>query len=272
MSRGWVENRASRGWRIDVRELWAYRELAGFFALRDISVRYKQAVFGVGWAVAQPLAAVAVFTLVFRNLAGMPSDGVPYPIFAFTGMVIWSYIASSVTRSTQSLVNHAPLVTKIYFPRLLAPAAAVLPGMVDLACSLLVLLVALVLFGMVPAVTAWTLPLWIGCAAVVALAVGVWLAALNIRYRDVNQAIGLLVQLWLFVTPVAYPLSVVDARWQTLYALNPAVGVVEGFRWALLGTPWPGEAVLISVGSAAVLLTLGVVYFQSSERQFADII
>ena len=273
MTQRWIENRATRGWRgIDLHELWEYREVALFLALRDLQVRYKQAVFGVGWALVQPLASVAVFTLVFRQLAGMSSDGVAYPLFAFAGMVLWSYVSGAVTRSTQSLISNTPLVTKIYFPRLLVPLAAVLPGLADLVVSLGLLALLLVAYGARPGFGVLTVPLWILAAISVSLGIGVWLAALNVRFRDVNHAVNLIVQLWLFLSPIAYPLSVVDATWRPLYALNPMVGIVEGFRWALLDTPWPGAPVLVSIVSGVLLLLLGVAYFQRSERGFADII
>jgi lipopolysaccharide transport system permease protein len=272
-SERWIENRATSGWRgVDLRELWDYREVAAFLALRDLKVRYKQAAFGAAWAVLQPLAGVVVFTIVFQRLAGMPSDGVAYPLFAFAGLALWNYLASAVTKSTQSLVNNSPLVTKVYFPRLLAPVAAVLPGLVDLGVSLPVLAVLLLLYGVTPGLAVLTTPLWIVAAAGVALSVGVWLAALNVRFRDVNHAIALFVQLWLFVSPVAYPLSSVEPAWRTLYAINPAVGIIEGFRWAVLGTPWPGVHAAVSLAAGGVVLLLGIAYFQASERRFADII
>jgi lipopolysaccharide transport system permease protein len=273
VSQDWIENRASAGWRgVDVRELWEYRELAAFLALRDLKVRYKQAAFGAAWALLQPVAGAAVFTIVFRQLAGMASDGIAYPVFAFASLAVWNYVASAVTRSTQSLVNNSPLVTKVYFPRLLAPVASVLPGLVDLAIALLLLGVLLPLYGVEPGWRVLTAPVWIIAAIGVALSVGVWLAALNVRFRDVNHAIALFVQLWLFISPVAYPLSAVDPAWRLWYALNPVVGVVEGFRWAVLGTPWPGLPMALSLAVAAALLIVGTAYFQRSERRFADII
>jgi lipopolysaccharide transport system permease protein len=273
VSQTWIENRASRGWRgVDLRELWQYRELAAFLALRDLKVRYKQAAFGAAWALLQPLAGVAVFTIVFRQLAGMASDGIPYPLFAFAGLALWNYVASAVTRSTQSLVNNSPLVTKVYFPRLLAPVAAALPGLVDLGIALLLLTVLLPFYGVEPSLRLLTAPFWIIAAMGAALGVGVWLAALNVRFRDVNHAIALFVQLWLFISPVAYPLSAVDPAWRLWYALNPVVGVVEGFRWAVLGTPWQGVPVGLSLAISAALLLFGTAYFQRSERRFADII
>lgn len=269
----WVENRPRRGFRgPGLRELWRYRELGGFLALRDLKVRYKQAVFGAAWAVFQPLAGVLVFTLVFRRLAKVPSDGIPYPLFAFVGLSVWSYHASSVTRATQSLVGNAPLVTKVYFPRLLVPLAAILPGLVDLALSLLMLGVLLAVYQTAPGWAVLTLPLWLLALVATTLGVGLWLSALNVQYRDINHAITLLIQLWLFVSPVAYPSSMVKGSWRLLYALNPMAGVIDGFRWALLRGPRPGPALLISLSMTAVVLVSGVLYFQRTERRFADVI
>ena len=269
----WVENRPSRGFRgPGLQELWRYRELGGFLALRDLKVRYKQAVFGAAWAVFQPLAGALVFTLVFRRLAKVPSDGIPYPLFAFVGLSVWSYHASSVTRATQSLVGNAPLVTKVYFPRLLVPLAAVLPGLVDLALSLLTLGVLLVIYETAPTGAVLTLPIWVLALVVTSFSVGLWLSALNVQYRDVNHAIMLFVQLWLFVSPVAYPSSMVQGGWRLLYALNPMAGVIDGFRWALIRGPRPGPAVLVSMAVTLLLLVSGVLYFQRTERRFADVI
>ena len=269
----WVENRPSTGFRgPGLRELWRYRELGGFLALRDLKVRYKQAVFGAAWAVFQPLTGVLVFTLVFRRLAKVPSDGIPYPLFAFVGLSVWSYHASSVTRATQSLVGNAPLVTKVYFPRLLVPLAAVLPGLVDLALSMLTLGVLLVVYETAPTAAVLTLPLWVLALVTTSFSVGLWLSALNVQYRDVNHAITLLVQLWLFVSPVAYPSSMVQGGWRFLYALNPMAGVIDGFRWALVRGPGPGPTVLVSMAVTLVLLVSGVLYFQRTERRFADVI
>jgi lipopolysaccharide transport system permease protein len=269
----WVENRPSRGFRgPGLRELWQYRELSGFLALRDLKVRYKQAVFGAAWAVLQPLAGVVVFTVVFQRLAKVPSDGIPYPLFAFTGLAVWTYHASSVTRAAQSLVGNAPLVTKVYFPRLLVPLAAVLPGLLDLALSLLTLGVMLVIYQMTPGWAVLTLPLWVLALMATTLGVGLWLSALNVQYRDVNHAITLLVQLWLFVSPVAYPSSMVEGGWRWLYALNPMTGVIDGFRWALVRGPEPGPTLLLSMAVTAAVLVSGMLYFQRTERRFADVI
>jgi lipopolysaccharide transport system permease protein len=268
----WVENRPSRGLRaLDLRELWQYRELGGFLALRDLKVRYKQAAFGVAWALLQPVAGVLVFTVVFRRLANVPSDGIPYPLFAFVGLSVWSYHATSVTRATQSLVSNTPLVTKVYFPRLLVPLAAILPGLLDLALSLLLLGVLLAVYGITPTWAILTLPLWMLALAATTFGVGLLLAALNVQYRDVNHAITLLVQLWLFISPVAYPSSLVEGGWRFIYALNPMAGVIDGFRWALLRGS-PPETAWISLGVTALLLAGGIVYFQRTERRFADVI
>jgi ABC-type polysaccharide/polyol phosphate export permease len=270
---GWIENRPRSGlFRLDLRELWAYRELAGFMALRDVRVRYKQAVFGIGWAVFQPLAGVLVFTIVFRRLADVQSDGLPYPVFAFVGLLAWNYTSGAVIKATQSLVSNASLVTKVYFPRLLVPLAAVLPGLLDLAVSLPVLAVLYVGYDARPGWAVLTLPLWVAAAVVVALSVGLLLAALNVRYRDVNQAISLAVQLWLFLSPVAYPTSTVPEAWRPLYALNPMVGIIDGFRWCLLRGPAPGVWSLLSAAVTLLLLGAALVYFQRTERRFADVI
>jgi lipopolysaccharide transport system permease protein len=270
---GWVENRPRSGLlRLDLGELWAYRELAAFLALRDIKVRYKQAMLGIGWAVFQPLAGVVVFTIVFQRLAHVESDGLPYPVFAYVGLIVWTYTSSAVTKATQSLVSNANLVTKVYFPRLVIPLAAVFPGLLDLAVSLPVLVILCAVYDVSPGLALLTLPLWIAGVMIVAFAVGLLLSALNVRYRDVNQAITLLVSLWLFLSPVAYPVSAVPAAWLPLYAVNPMSAVIEGFRWCLLGGPAPGPWALISAVVTIVLLATALIYFQKTERRFADVI
>jgi lipopolysaccharide transport system permease protein len=269
----WIENRPTRGLRWpDLGELWQHRELAAFLAIRDLKVRYKQAVFGVAWAILQPLAGAAVFSIVFGRLANVSSEGIPYPVFAFVGFAVWSYASGSVTKATQSLVNNSALVTKVYFPRILAPLSAIVPGLVDLALSFLALAVLMVIFDVRPTWAIATLPLWLLALMVTAFGIGLVLGTVNVSYRDVNQAIALLVQLWMFVTPVAYPSSLVPARWRALYFVNPMAGVVEGFRWALVGTPWPGNAVFISLVTSTLVLVFGIAYFERVERRFADVI
>jgi len=249
----WIENRALRGLRWpNPSELWRYRELAWFLALRDIKVRYKQAAFGAAWAVLQPLAAVLVFTVVFGHFASVPSEGIPYPVFALTGLTVWSYSSVTVTRTTQSLVGNAGLVTKVYFPRLLAPVASILPGLVDFALSLVVLAVFLVVYHIHPTWALSVVPAWLVLMVVSVFGIGLLFGTLNVSYRDINQAIALVIQLWLFVSPVAYPSSVVPPAWRPVYFLNPMAGVIEGMRWSVLGTPWPGTVVLLSVLSAVV--------------------
>jgi lipopolysaccharide transport system permease protein len=270
----WIENTPSRGFRrLDVRELWAYRELAAFLALRDIKVRYKQAAFGAGWAVLQPLAATLVFNVVFGRLAGMPSDGIPYPLFAYVGIALWSYFSGAVIKATQMLVQNAALVTKVYFPRLIVPIAAVLPGLIDLFISLSLLVVLIPRYGARPEWTVFTCPLWVVPLVAAALGVGLWLGTLNVSYRDVNQGVSLVVQLWLFASPVVYPSSAVPEPWRLAYFANPAAGPIEGFRWALLGAPWPGAGpLLVSLVTSSVVLVSGVAYFLRVERRFADVI
>jgi lipopolysaccharide transport system permease protein len=220
----------------------------------------------------QPLAGVVVLTLVFQRFANVPSEGIPYPIFALVGLMVWTYVSGSVTRATQSLVNNSPLVTKVYFPRVLAPVASVLPGLVDLIFSLLILAVLLPIYDVRPTSAILTLPLWILAAVASVLGVGLLLGTLNVRYRDVNHVITLLLQLWIFVSPVAYPSSLVPPDWRVAYFLNPMAGIVEGFRWALVGAPWAGSEVYVSLVTTIVLLVAGVVYFESAERRFADVI
>jgi lipopolysaccharide transport system permease protein len=269
----WIENRPTRGLRWPaLGELWQYRELAWFLALRDVKVRYKQAAFGAAWAVLQPLTAVVVFTIVFRRFAHVPSEGIPYPAFALAGLTTWSYASATVTRATQSLVGNAALVSKVYFPRLLAPVAALLPGLVDLLFSLVVLAIFGLVYNVHPTWALATLPVWIVLMMLGVFGIGLLLGTLNVSYRDINQAIALVIQLWMFVSPVAYPSSVVPRFWRPLYFANPMAGVIEGFRWSVLGTPWPGAVVFLSILVAGILLLGGTAYFEHTERRFADVI
>ena len=269
----WIENRPAGGWgRLNLREIWDYRELGASFALKDLKVRYKQTFFGVAWAVLQPLVAVLLFSVIFGRLAGLPADGIPYPVFAFAGMAVWLYFASSVTAASQSLVGNRDLVSKVYFPRALAPAAALLPGLVDLAITLVVLAVFMMVYTVVPGAALVLLPVWIIFAAGVAFAISLWLSALNVKYRDVKFVLGFLIQVWLFASPVVYSSSLVEGAWQYVFALNPMVGVLDGFRWSVLGTPAPGPEILISLGVSLLLLVTGAVYFRRVESYFADLI
>lgn len=269
----WVENRASRGFRaIELRELWAYRELALSLALRDLKVRYKQAVFGVLWAVLQPLLGAFVFTFVFARVADVSSGDIPYMVFAFVGTMAWSYHSSSVTSGTESMVENSLLVTKIYYPKLVSPLASCLTPLVDLAISLVVLAVLLPLYGVRPGLPVLALPLGLALMFVVAFSFALWFSALNVRYRDVRYVVRFGVQIWLFVSPVAYPLQLLDEPWRTVYLLNPVAGVLTLLRWSLLDGPAPTIGTLGSAGVALVVLVTGLAYFQRTERHFADVV
>jgi lipopolysaccharide transport system permease protein len=264
----------SRRWQaLDVHALWQHRELLYFFAWRDIKVRYKQTAFGAAWAVLQPLLTMVVFSVVFGHVAKIPSNGVPYPIFSFAALVPWSFFSNALTFGSNAIVQTPDLITKVYFPRLLMPAASVLGGLFDFAIAFLVLLGMTLYYGKIPGPEAiLVLPLLL-LAVATALGATLWLSALNVQYRDVRYAVPFLSQIWLFVTPIAYPSSLIGEPWRTVLGLNPMAGVVEGFRWALLGTaPAPGPLVLASSGAALVLLISGLYFFRRVEDNFADII
>jgi len=264
----------SRGWRaLNIRELWQYGELLYFLAWRDIKIRYKQTALGAAWAVIQPVMTMAVFSLFFGKLANMPSDGIPYPLFAFTALVPWTYFANGLTESSNSLVSSSNLIKKVYFPRLVVPIAAVISGGVDFIIAFVVLLGMMLFYGMYPTVNVVWLPLLALLTFVTALGIGLWLSALNVQYRDVRYTIPFLTQLWLFATPIAYPSSLLSEPWRTLFALNPMVGVVEGFRWALLGTTEaPSPMIAVSTLATLLLLVGGAFYFRRMEKTFADVI
>lgn len=266
--------RPTQGWvSIDFRELWRYRELLYFLLWRDIKVRYKQTALGVSWAVLQPVVAMVVFTVVFGRMASMPSDGLPYPLFSFAALVPWTFFSYALTQSSNSLVASQELLKKVYFPRLAIPIASVLSGLVDFALAFLVLLGMMAAYGVMPSARiVWIVPL-LGLGLVTSLGVGLWLSALNVRYRDVRYVVPFLTQLWLFATPIVYPSSLLEGWWRTVYGLNPMVGVVEGFRWALLGTDTaPGPMVAMSSLAAIMLLAAGAMYFRRMERTFADVV
>ena len=269
----WVENRPTGGRRgLDWRELWRYRELVAFLAVRDVKVRYKQAAFGILWAVVQPLAGLLVFTIVFGKLAQVPSEGVPYPLFAFAGMMLWTLFSGGVDSATTSLVTNSSLVTKVYFPRVAAPLASVLPRLVDFGVALCLFGVFLVVSGHLPGVQVVFLPLAALWAVALAFSVGLSLATVQVRFRDAHHGLNLLTQLWLYASPVAYPSSLVPADWRWVYALNPVAGLLDTARWALLGTPAPGVEILASLSVTAVLFAIGVRTFARGERRFADVI
>jgi lipopolysaccharide transport system permease protein len=273
LRRPFVRRQARPGWvAIDFPELWRYRELLLFQALRDIKVRYKQTALGAAWAILQPVLTMVVFSIFFGNLAGIPSDGAPYPIFAFAALLPWQLFAYALTQSSNSLVDSANILTKVYFPRLIVPLASVLAGLVDFAIACLVLVGMMLYYDIVPGWGILTLPLFTLLAIAAALAVGLWLSVLNVKYRDVRYTIPFVSQFWLFVTPVAYSSTLVPEKWQAIYGINPMAGVVDGFRWALLGKTPPGPMLLVSITVTALLLVGGLFYFRRMEKTFADIV
>jgi lipopolysaccharide transport system permease protein len=266
---------AKPGWRpVDLRELWQYRDLLWFLAVRDIKVRYKQTALGVAWAIIQPLFTMIVFYVFFGRLGNLGPSGVAYVPWSLAGLVPWTLFANGLSNASNSLVAEQRLLSKVYFPRLIVPTAAVLGGLVDFAIALGLLAVAMPFFHMHPGWQVVTLPLFVLFAVVAALSVSLWLSALNVQYRDVRYTLSFLTQLWLFLTPVAYPSTKVPAAWRPLYGLNPMAGVVEGFRWALLGDsqPPPGPMMFVSVAITLLLLVGGLFYFRRMERGFADVV
>jgi homopolymeric O-antigen transport system permease protein len=270
----WRENRPAGGWLsgLDLRHLWHYRELAFFLAVRDFKLRYTQTVFGVAWAVLQPLAAAAIFTVVFGRLARVPSDGLPYLVFAYAGFALWTYVSSAISAAAESLVVDPDLVTKVAFPRILAPTAAITPALVDLGVALIILAAFIAFYGIPLSAAVVLLPLWVVAALGVALGAGLLLSALNVQYRDVRYALGFVLQTWLFASPVVYPSSLFDGPERFVFAANPMVGVLDGFRWSAVGGPAPESNAFISLGTGLLLLVLGLVYFRKVERRFADVI
>ena len=257
----------------ELRELWAYRELLYFLAWRDLKVRYKQTVLGGVWAILQPFLAMVVFSVFFGHLGKMPSDGIPYPVFAYSALLPWSLFAHALNESGNSLINNRSLITKVYFPRLIIPLAPLFVGLVDFAVASGVLIGMMVFYGIVPGVAALAAPGFVVLALLTALSVGLWLSALNVRYRDVRYTIPFLMQLWLFATPVVYPSSLLPEPWRPLLGLNPMSGVVEGFRWALVGQAGaPGWLLAVSVVVVVVLLVGGLWYFACTARTFADVV
>lgn len=258
---------------LDLDALWHYRELLYFLVWRDVKVRYKQTVIGIGWAVFQPLMTMVIFTTVFSYFAKMPSDGLPYPLFSYTALLPWTFVSQAISRSGTSLVGEAQLIRKVYFPRIIMPLAASVTPAVDFLVALFLLPLLMAWFGITFGWQIILFPVFLLVALLTALAVSLWLSALNVRYRDVGHAIPFFIQLWMFASPVLYPLSVIPDHWLAIYSLNPMVGVIEGFRWALLGqTSATVEIVLPSVLIVFVLLLGGIVYFKRMERIFADVI
>ncbi len=264
--------RPSRGWvSLNLRDLWLYRELIYFLTWRDIKVRYKQTLLGAAWAIIQPLLNMVVLTVIFGSLAGLSSEGYPRPVFILVALLPWGLFSKALSDSGRSMLANRNIITRIYFPRLIIPLASVLGGVVDFLIAFVVLLLMMAYYKLIPTVAVWTLPLFVLLAVFTALGVGLWLSALNVAYRDVGYVLPFMTQLWLLITPVGYSSTEIPEQWQMLYALNPMVGVVDGFRWALLGTDTgPGPTMLVSVTVALVLLVSGLIYFRRMERTFAD--
>jgi lipopolysaccharide transport system permease protein len=266
--------RPSRGWiHLNLVDLWYYRELIYFLTWRDVKVRYKQTVLGAGWAILQPLINMVVLGVIFGRFADMPTDGIPRPIFTFTALLPWGLFSKALSDAGRSMLANRSMITKIYFPRLIIPLSSVLGGLVDFMIQLGILLLMMLFYNYAPTVAVVTLPFFLLLALATALGFGLWLSALNVLYRDINYILPPLTQLWLLVTPVAYSSSVVPEKWQWLYALNPMVGVVEGFRWAMLDAPPPSiETLAISTTITIVVLITGMYYFRRMERTFADLV
>jgi len=260
------------GWTLQWRELWTYRELLYFLIWRDFKVRYKQTALGAAWAIIQPFFTMIVFSLFFGKLAKVPSDGIPYPIFSYTALLPWTFFANGLSQASNSLVGSANLITKVYFPRLVIPLSSVFSGLIDFSIAFVVLLGMMIFYQLQPTIAIIWVPFFLLLALITALGAGLWFSALNVEYRDIRYAVPFLTQFWLFATPVAYPSSLLTEPWRTLYGLNPMVGVVEGFRWALLGTTPSGSMLALSVIAAVLLLGTGLYYFRRMEETFADVI
>ena len=263
-----------RGWAaLELRELWLYRELLFFLAWRDIKLRYKQTALGAAWAILQPLLTMVIFSVIFGQLAKLPSDGIPYPIFTYAALLPWQLFSFALTNSSNSLINSQNLISKVYFPRLIIPLASTLAGLMDFAIAFLVLLGLMAYYHITPTMAILYLPLFLILALLSALAVGVWLSALSVEYRDVRYIVPFLTQLWMYATPIAYASSLIPENWRLLYGLNPMTGVVEGFRWALLGIQTSGGSmILVSAAVVVVMFISGLYYFRRMENNFADVI
>ena len=258
---------------LNLRGIWDYRELLLFLAWRDLKTRYAQTTIGFAWAIVQPVAMMLMFTLVFSNFAKLPSDGVPYPIFAYAALLPWGYFSRSLDKSSFSMVAESNLISKVYFPRIIVPISATLVGLVDFAIAFLLLLVMMAFYGVMPSWEVLFMPMFLLLTMLTSLAVSLWLAALFVRFRDIAAAMPLVTQLWMFASPVVYPASLVPEQWKWLYNLNPMAGVIEGFRWTLLKTPPPGlDRIAVTVVFISALLLLGMSYFNRMERKFADVI
>jgi lipopolysaccharide transport system permease protein len=277
-----IRIRPTKGWvSLNFEELWRYRELLYFFVWRDIKIRYKQTILGASWAIIQPLFTMVIFSLFFGRLAGVPSDGIPYPLFSYTALVPWTFFANGVTQASNSLVNNADMIRKIYFPRIDLPIATVFAGLLDFTLAFIVLIGMVIGYSVVPAANydaqltfrvMW-LPLFLLLALVTTLGVSFWFSALNAQFRDVRFVVPFLIQAWLFITPIAYPSSLLSEPWRTLYGINPMAGVVEGFRWAFLGTDTaPGSMMILSILASVLIFVGGIYYFRRMETKMADVL
>jgi len=269
-----IEIRPSRGWfDLDLGAVWRYRELLVVLVLRDIQVLYKQAALGAAWAIVQPVFAVIIFSVIFGHFARMPSDGIPYPIFAFAAVLPWTYFAEAVRRGGTGLVTDSELVRKVYFPRLVLPLAGVIAPLLDFLIAFVVLLGVMIWFDVMPTWRLLAVVPLIVIAALLALSIGLWLGPVNVRFRDVKHTLPFMLQVWMYATPIVYPISIIPSQWQTIYSINPMVGVIEGFRWAVFGRGHPDIAAMsIGLTVIAILLFGGLVFFRRMEQSFADLI
>lgn len=265
--------RPLNGWiPIDLKELWAYRELVYTFAMRDIKVRYKQTALGAAWAVMQPLFAMVIFTVIFGGFAKIPSESIPYPIFSYSALLPWALFSEGITRSTSSMITNSNIMTKVYFSRLVMPLSGVLSPVVDFVIAFIILIGMILFYGFNPTINIVWLPAFLLLALTTSLGVGLWLSALNVQYRDFQYTLPFLIQIWLYASPVVYPSSLIPEKYRLIYGLNPMAGVIEGFRWALLGTEPPSSMIFVSILMVAVILISGAHYFKRMEKNFADMV
>ncbi|MGA7627261.1 MAG: ABC transporter permease [Methanoregula sp.] len=257
---------------VDLHELWAYRELIAAFTLRDVKLRYKQTGLGIAWAVLQPVLTMVIFTIIFGGLAKIPSNGVPYPLFVLAALLPWMLFSDGLTRSTTSMVANSPIMTKVYFPRLIMPLSSIISPLVDFGVSFIILIAMMIYYGYAPTLNIVFLPLFLLLALATSLGVGLWLSALNVKYRDFQYTIPFIIQIGMYASPVVYASSLVPASLRVWYGLNPMAGVIEGFRWTLLGSGTPSAMVLVSVGMVIVILVTGILYFRRMEQYYADIV
>lgn len=274
LNRKKIHIQPSSGWiSLKLNELWNYRELLYFLIWRDLKVRYKQTIMGASWAIIQPLFTMVIFSLFFGKLAQVPSDDLPYPLFSYAALVPWTFFANGVLMASNSLVINANMITKIYFPRMTLPLASVLAGLVDFVLAFIVLLIMMFFYGIIPTVNIVWLPYFLLLALITSIGVGLWFSAMNVQFRDIRYMVPFIIQAWMFLSPIAYPSSLLSEPWRTIYGLNPMAGVVEGFRWALLGTDTaPGPMTIVSTFVALIILVGGAYYFRRKEIIFADVI